>query len=651
MNDEVRCLVLFDPSIQSLVIFDLSVMDRFSVPRIVFIVLVLVAQACLAGSLKAREYHVSTNGSNAYVGTREKPLRTISAAAKRAQPGDVVVVHEGTYRERIDPPRGGTSDQQRIVYRAAPNARVVIKGSEVVEDWQHVEENVWKAAVPNSLFGKTNPYRQKIQGHWFHPEGREHHTGAVYFNGKWLREAATQQDVFKAEKDAENWYAQVREQRTVIWARFEGNPLQHQVEINVRPAVFYPDRPGINYITVRGFTMRHAATPWAPPTGEQIGLIGTHWSKGWVIENNVISHSRSTGLTLGKYEDSLNEEESAAGYNNTIDHARENGWSKKNIGHHVVRNNRISHCGQAGIVGSMGGAFSRIEGNMIHDIYQRRAFSGYEMAGIKLHGAIDTVIEDNHIFRAFRGIWLDWMSQGTRMTGNLLYENDRMDLFSEVNHGPYVIDNNILLSDTALLDRSQGGAFAHNLFAGNLQQKPETTRATPFHEAHSTRIAGRTHIEGGDNRFYNNLFVASADLAVYDDVGRPMHVDGNVFLHGATPTENAANPIVVDDFDPRLELIEKSGALWLKFRMDPDWKEERKRKLVNTERLERAEVTNLPYEQPDGGALQIDADYLGHSRNASNPFPGPFALPTIEDEVVKEDAVVKVWPDRSPSPF
>ncbi|MFB6271536.1 MAG: right-handed parallel beta-helix repeat-containing protein [Salinibacter sp.] len=613
-------------------------MDHFSAPRIVIIALGLVAQACLAGPLQAREYHVSVEGSNAYDGTQEKPLRTISAAAERAQPGDIVIVHEGTYRERIDPPRGGTSDQQRIVYRAARDAKVVIKGSEVVEDWQRVKENVWKANIPNRLFGETNPYRQKIQGHWFHPEGREHHTGAVYFNGKWLREAATRQEVFKAEKDAEKWYARVREQRTVIWARFEGNPLQHQVEINVRPAVFYPDRPGIDYITVRGFTMRHAATPWAPPTSEQIGLIGTHWSKGWVIENNVISHSRSTGLTLGKYEDSLNEEESAAGYNNTIDHARENGWSKENIGHHVVRNNRISHCGQAGIVGSMGGAFSRIEGNVIHDIYQRRAFSGYEMAGIKLHGAIDTVIKDNHIFRAFRGIWLDWMSQGTRMTGNLLYANDRMDLFSEVNHGPYVIDNNIFLSDTALMDRSQGGAFAHNLFAGDIQQKPETTRATPFHEPHSTRIAGRTHIDGGDNRFYNNLFVASADLDAYDDVGRPMHMGGNVFLAGATPAASAQNPIVANDFEPSLDLIEKSGALQLKVRVDSAWKQDRQRKRVDTELLGNAEVTNLPYEQPDGSALQIDADYVGQRRDASNPFPGPFVLPKVED------GIVNVWP-------
>ena len=49
--------------------------------------------------------------------------------------------------------------------------------------------------------------------------------------------------------------------------------------------------------------MMHAATPWAPPTAEQIGLIGTHWSKGWIIENNDISYSTCVGIALGKYGD------------------------------------------------------------------------------------------------------------------------------------------------------------------------------------------------------------------------------------------------------------------------------------------------------------------------------------------------------------
>jgi hypothetical protein len=56
-------------------------------------------------------------------------------------------------------------------------------------------------------------------------------------------------------------------------------------EINARRTVFYPSETGHNFITVRGFTLEHAATPWAPPTAEQVGLIDTHWSKGWIINH------------------------------------------------------------------------------------------------------------------------------------------------------------------------------------------------------------------------------------------------------------------------------------------------------------------------------------------------------------------------------
>ena len=75
------------------------------------------------------------------------------------------------------------------------------------------------------------------------------------------------------------------------------------MEINVRRTVFYPEKPFVNYITVRGFHVSQAATPWAPPTAEQIGAIGTHWSKGWTIEDNVVTHSKCVGITLGKYGD------------------------------------------------------------------------------------------------------------------------------------------------------------------------------------------------------------------------------------------------------------------------------------------------------------------------------------------------------------
>jgi alpha-N-arabinofuranosidase len=78
------------------------------------------------------------------------------------------------------------------------------------------------------------------------------------------------------------------------------DPNKDMVEINVRPTVFYPDNPFTNFITVRGFTMQHAATNWVPPTAEQMGLIGTNWRQGWIIEDNVIQYSKCSGIALVK---------------------------------------------------------------------------------------------------------------------------------------------------------------------------------------------------------------------------------------------------------------------------------------------------------------------------------------------------------------
>ena len=96
------------------------------------------------------------------------PLRTIQRAADLAQPGDTVTVHAGVYRERVNPPRGGESDTKRIVYQAAPGEKVVITGSEEVKNWEKVQDGVWKATLPNTIFGGFNPYTNLIQGDWFH---------------------------------------------------------------------------------------------------------------------------------------------------------------------------------------------------------------------------------------------------------------------------------------------------------------------------------------------------------------------------------------------------------------------------------------------------------------------------------------------------
>ncbi len=739
----------------------------------------------LACSTQGREYHVSVNGDDANDGSRTKPLKTISAAARSAQPGDVISVHEGTYRERISPLRGGTSDAQRIVYQAAPGEKVAVKGSEAVKGWEKVQHDTWKVTLPNRFFGKFNPYSDLIRGDWFSPQGRQHHTGAVYLNGHWLTEAVKLEEVlmpagttpawingagqgfllnvawlraglsvgaagripgtaFAAKRGTQNapcseggecigfishgdwvrydgvdfgqhseqmeirgasasdggiieirldapdgellgtcsipntggwqswssfkpaikalsgvkticlafkgnrpaaintqlWFAEVDTTNTTIWAQFKGvNPNEQLVEVNARQTVFYPEKPGVNYLTVRGFTLEQAATPWAPPTAEQMGLIGTHWSKGWVIENNVIRYSRCSGVALGKYGDEWdNRAESAEGYVGTINRALQNGWNKETVGHHVVRNNHISHCEQTGVVGSLGCAFSTVTGNEIHDIHVLRLFSGAEMAGIKFHGAIDVEISHNHIYRTTLGIWLDWMAQGTHVTGNLLHDNQQIDLFLEVDHGPFLVDNNIFLSRQSQLIVSQGGAYAHNLIAGGLNMIPFDARLTPFHKAHSTELAGLTNNPCGDVRYYNNLFVQGGDVSPYDKATLPVWMAGNVFLKAAKPSKHEIAPLVRSDFDPSIKLVEKPDGFYLEITLDPAWSREQTRKLVTTELLGRAAVPNLPFENADGSPIRVNTDYFGKKRTEAHLCPGPF------ETTAKGKRTLRLWP-------
>ncbi len=225
-------------------------------------------------------------------------------------------------------------------------------------------------------------------------------------------------------------------------------------------------------------------------------------------------------------------------------------------------------------------------------------------------------------------MWHDGMTQGTRITGNLFHDSFAQDLWFEVNHGPLLVDHNLFLSATSLQDWSEGGAYAHNLFAGKISIKLPQDRVTPFHQAHSTALGGSSSVNGGDDRFYNNLFVnLGAGLAGYNTTSRPMQMNGNVFVNGASPSTQESDPQSNSGFNPALQLSGTATGYFLHLAVDRSWATSWTRSLVTTALLGKAAVANLPYEQADATAYQLNGDYFGVARNAANPYPGPFELP------------------------
>jgi len=275
------------------------------------------------------------------------------------------------------------------------------------------------------------------------------------------------------------------------------------------------------------------------------------------------------------------------------------------------------------------------------------------MAGIKFHAAIDTLIRGNHIYRTCRGLWLDWMAQGTRVSGNLFHENASDDLFLEVDHGPFVVDNNLFLSAMNVRDMSEGGTFAHNLFTGKIASRPEPNRQTPYHPAHSTRVAGLASIKGGDHRFLNNVFVgwggavagpakSSKDPAwgggfglwVYDFREFPLRTGGNVFYNGAQPYGLETGVTVGAAEIPEVKLSAEGDNLVLRLTLGPEFKLARTT-LVTTAKLGKARVPGLAYENPDGSVLKIDTDFSGKKRNKKSPGAGPFEKPAPDSLLLK----------------
>lgn len=634
--------------------------------------------------------HVDKKGSDCGLGNVESPFLTIDKAASVAQPGDSIIVHEGIYREEITHINTGLSESRRISFEAAKDEQVIIKGSEEITGWQQIDGSIWKVEIDNTIFKDFNPFATKLFGDWLAVDN-DKSLGQVYLNNQSLFEVSeyeqladpklveetldhwTNKQVTYDYKDQSIyvWYAKVEKDITTIYVNFHDyNPNNEVTEINVRKSAFRPFKMHTNYITIRNFEIANVATQWSPPTAAQTGMIDTHWSKGWIIENNILYNAVCSAIAIGKEistGDNLNTyRKDKPGYQyqiETVFKAANSDWNKETIGSHIVRNNVIHDCGQNAVVGHLGSAFSKIYNNHIYNIGNKREFFGYEIAGIKLHAAIDTQVYNNYVHNCSLGMWFDWQTQGTRISKNIFNDNTR-DLFIEVSSGPYIVDNNILTADYALDNHAQGGAYVNNIINGEIVHRLMLDRATPYHVPHSTLIAGFAPVYGGDDRFFNNIFIGQegipnvgteiyngyntslsefkeavakeeGDHESFHKIKQPVYIEDNAYFNKANQFNREDRNFINENVNPDLSIVEEGNDVYLNISI-PESFIEFKGKVYDTETLPKVRIVDADFEDENGNSLTLNTD-LNDELRENESMIGP--LQTLATGNNK----VKIW--------
>src|SRR5579859_4840169 len=435
----------------------------------------------------SKTYYVDNSDASADdngPGTRTRPFRTINKAAALLQPGERVVIASGTYRECVRPARGGTSPSQMISYEAAPGAKVVIKGSEVLKDgWVQVHVpaggpgaggrnggpteppvTTWRYEFTAAMFPDAyQPFAlPSIMGSWQWLDPRVvdmgsflRRRGLVFVDGTPLEPVEQQRELAAPRlQPAPDFAAPVQPQNGLpprrrggpimqevggspdarFWVETSGQavqirlaagvPADHVIEATTRQATFVPAQSGTGFIRIKGLTFQHAANAYPFP---QFGMISCAGGDHWIIEDNTIEWANGGGLSIGRDANS--------------------GPSRQAGASHILRRNTIRFCGIEGI-GGMGTANTLIEDNLIEWCGWADAERGWEAAGAKFHNARNLLFRRNVVrhMRHANAIWLDSGDANCRLTRNVFAEvlSVSAAVHMEMNTQPNQIDNNII---------------------------------------------------------------------------------------------------------------------------------------------------------------------------------------------------------------
>jgi hypothetical protein len=474
-----------------------------------------VAEHKFSATLYVDQSHPAASDNNP--GTKDRPLKTINRAAQLLQPGERVVVGAGVYRECVRPLRGGTDPQHMISYEAAPGAKVVIRGSELLppkwvpsQPWTQdnrfqpmakTVQRIWMMHLPPELFPGYNPfgianYRQVDQmSYWNVSEVFSERraqlylqvSGLLFQDGIRLEQVTHYTDLFTNEGS----YWVETNGVTIHISPYGGiDPNLAQWEATAREQIFASENYFLGYIRVRGFEMEYAGNSFPFP---QRGVISAMMGHHWIIEDNTLQWANSVGIDIG-------------------DQGEPTSNRPEILGYHIVRRNTLNDMGTTGITGP--GPFnSLVEDNVFH----RNAWHDMELlaecGAIKTHHNLNVLMRRNLIFDTLHGagIYIDSSNSNSRICQNVIVGTGTYiglqtigpgtgGIYVEAAMAPNLVDHNFVWGSTQTNGiysyTSSKVVIAHNL-VGNCAMAAIRIVDMP----------GRGAIPSGGNTVVNNIVV------------------------------------------------------------------------------------------------------------------------------------------------
>lgn len=430
--------------------------------------------------LSSKTIYVSQDGNLKGKGSSKSPFIEINQAVQQAMPGDTILVKEGTYRERVIPIRSG-EEGKPIVFLAEEGKKVTIKGSELWSpDWKEYSKGIYYASPDQAMFDDIkedyvdshNPFEvllastpfqrgglQEVRRGWAGDSTIVYTCGQVFVNSQMFKEVAALGEL----NETNSWY--YNPENKAIYVNFgDQNPKNQSVEITTRRRIFAPSERGLGYITVQGFLMEHCGNQyptnfWMEPLWAQRGALGFEAGHNWIVRRNIIRFAKANAIDCG-YVDSAT----------PLD---------VEVADNIIEENYIVDNGASGILSNR--SLNLIIRNNVIMRNNTLLFEGpkrWEHSGVKCHDARNAYIHNNYIADHYLtdGIWLDNKFQNSRISRNVIVNNENRGIFLEMSDNPFdmiLIDNNVIVGNAqnaVYCHDSSGATILHNLIANTPTQ-------------------------------------------------------------------------------------------------------------------------------------------------------------------------------------